>query len=262
VKRFRPVILNLTPLLDLLLIVIFAQYLDLQSTSTEVVREAKTSEQTTSKKLEETTARLRRVEADLRAAVAERDRLRSQMAEIDQEYVEQLKRRQEEIERQLEAVVKVVQQQLGVTEQAVERTLSSNSPQELKKILDELRRLRNQSTPALVRHLFLSAEFRKRWDVWEFHVHDDGSLELSVEEEVLKKDWFPQTPGEIVRELKQIDEPKSFILLMFSYGNATRKARERVTVALEPVRKTLSDHWGAGKHIYVAKVGYLRKPKK
>jgi hypothetical protein len=260
VTGFRPIILNLTPLLDLLLVVIFAQYLDLQTTSHAVVHEAKTSEQTTAEKLARAAADLRAVRADLRAIRAERDALRDRLAEIDEAYVKRLEERQQDAERRLQAIVRVVQEQLGVTEEMVRRTLSSSSPKQLQEILDELRRLRNQSTPALVRHLFLSAEFRKRWDVWEFHIHDDGSLELTVEDKVIRKDWFPQAADEIVRELKRIDEPKSFVLLMVSYGNATLKARRRITDALDPVRTALRNHWGQNKHIYVAKIGYLRKP--
>ena len=139
-KVRRRIILQLTPLLDLLLVVIFAQYMDLQSASRKMVRQAERQRQrvqvVSARQVEQERALREKTqaEADLRIRDAQklRDDAIAQMNAITKQF-EPLARRNSELTRET--------QQLATQAKAMEKEIAELSKDNLalaKKLDDKL----------------------------------------------------------------------------------------------------------------------------
>ena len=92
------------------------------------------------------------------------------------------------------------------------------------------------------------------------HINPDDSVRIVVRGKVLKDGMFVRGADDFFVQaqalLSGIDEPKSFVLILESYGDAMLKSRGDVAQGLEMVREKFRNYWGQEKQIYVAKLGF------
>ncbi|WP_437229868.1 hypothetical protein SH661x_001664 [Planctomicrobium sp. SH661] len=260
----RRMSLQLTPLLDMLLIIVFAQYLEIREKQALETKETRTAVVD----LEETRARLK-------ALLAEEELLRSQ---IDAERVRRLA---------AESNVATEQQKLALTQNDLDRVLDQQrvvaglmtemfqiptselnsllesarvpslekSPQEMNRVKEQIRELSMQRGGRMLEHLLSYDEIRKRCDVWDLHIDAQGIATLTAGSRTTRI-RIPTLPNEdvdverFVSEVyawyRSLPQPKSLVVILLTYDRASRIS------VMESIRKALpilvsrmqSDHAG------------------
>lgn len=190
--------LQLTPLLDLLLIVIFAQYLEVQETHVEIEQTAE-------------------------SAIQERDAAIAELAQV-QKQVELVTEQQQTIERLVEQIFEIPQNEFS---QAVREQLraTGRSQAEMDHMQQRIRELTQNRSERVVQHLLEYEEIRKHCDLWELHVNADQFLVLSNGEKTLRmqiplnrEDEFVQQEfsDQFLELVRKLPEPKSLVVILFT----------------------------------------------
>ncbi|HCS51471.1 hypothetical protein [Rubinisphaera sp.] len=275
-KSIKRLSLQLTPLLDLLLIVIFAQYLEMEQT-TQAVTEKRTDD------LAVLEYRLDEAEQNLmfsKEVLAESQRLRFQ-AEEELKAAQQMR-----AEDQLKAAadqdemsgrLKDVSDQRDKILTAL-KTAYQNSSQEISKIIEalskggttpqpiapekveELAKDVEQSQPRdLATFLLAYEEIRKRCDIWEIHINSQEVIDVHIGEKTfsiraVSEDDFQQ---KLFNLYKSLPQTKGLVIILVSYGEVRAAMRQQVLSSLPAVTDRMrSDADGRTRFEY-AVVGYL-----
>ena len=238
----RRLTFQLTPLLDLLLIVIFAQYLDVESTTRRESIEIQASRTQLNLQLEEA----------LQQIVA----LRTKMIEM-QAAVEVSAIRLQDVERlqgQRDLVGEIVAELFRIPEPAVNgllQQLSAAGPGPSADDLTQLRRrlqtLAGDSPDRVVDHLLTFGEMRKRIDIWELHLAESGEMTLTVGERHIA--FRAEKPEDFATRLydayKTLPETKAMVLILLTYGDARygmlKSTLDSLPLALERIRRDTAD---------------------
>ena len=207
---------QLTPLLDLLLIIIFAQFME--------VREATARTENTAE-----------VEYKQRLAELE-DSARRYKSRIDSEH----DRRQKELNESLRKIL-VQQERSGdilselfkVPRTMIEEALKLRDPsraptdeesEQLRQRLSEFSKKRGRS---VIRHLMTYDEIRKHCDVWELYVAENGTFQFSDGSVI--RDFRAEASAEFEDNMyevyKSFDQPKSLVVILFTFGDARAGTR-------------------------------------
>lgn len=212
----RKLVFQLTPLLDLLLIVIFAQYLEVETTAHQERRTLDESRRQVASELQSSrlkTAILesRITELELEASVAE-----AQLEERDRLLVQrhQLGTIVQHLFRIPESVLSNLMRQKNLAGPG-----SSTSDQsQLQSLLKDLG---NGTPERVVEHLLTFGEMRKRMDIWELYISSTGQFFLSAGGQQIE--FRVETPAELRLRLydtyKTLPETKSMVLILLSYGD-------------------------------------------
>lgn len=261
----RRMVFQLTALLDLLLVVLFAQYLESVEATSNVIA-AETGRREEAVRLKET-------------ALADRDRLTDQLAALQAE-TRQLRedlitaraaiqndeaQRAEESKRfaeQFEAVAGVVRRQLNIDPKSLKAYLDAASPADRERMLQSLEALRTASASTIIQHLRTTAEFLKLADVWEVHIFDDNSVRIQIDGEDKAKFYInsaEQFANRLIDTVRAEGEPKSLVVVLLTWSNAERWSRDAVARGVDDAMTQLRPSWGPNnlKRIEVARLGYL-----
>jgi hypothetical protein len=201
----RKITLQLTPLLDLMLIVIFAQYM------------------TMSEQSQHDEAR-----ASLLVADAERQ---SRRLAAERAHVAALRHEAEMIaERALDQrdlVAKLASELFHLPDETLAKLLRQRFPDnppdeaEIAAMTEEFRRLKGDRGQELVRHLLTFHEIRKRCDVWELYVSETGVTTFKAGSGL--SEFRANTSADFAAELfaryRRMPQPKSLVLIVLSYGD-------------------------------------------
>lgn len=218
----RKMNLQLTPLLDLLLIVIFAQYLEVKETQESIEESAAT-------------------------AIVERDAALSALSETQDQLQQVQSDLQEEIEQE-QILAETIAQLFKIPEEEIEQLLNSHRPpgartsEDIERLKERFRQIAVEQSGRVVSHLLTYEEIRKRCDIWDVHVTPNNFLTLTSGEKTLKL----QIPLDISKEFVQEDfgdqftklartlpEPKSLVIALLTYERASQRW------AVQGVRETL-----------------------
>lgn len=169
---------QLTPLLDLLLIVIFAQYMEVQQTSAQSEKEIarRAAEQTES-------AKKAKEEAERRF-----DELKNQRQNLQAELEVQLTDLTKEMQRVLDQrkdLAQLVARLFQIPKDVLDRALAGDgrTPQEREQIRQMVNELADKHQTDVIKHLLTHQAMRKRVDVWTLFITSEGFAELKVGEE-------------------------------------------------------------------------------
>jgi hypothetical protein len=256
----RKITLQLTPLLDLMLIVFFLQYMQLREREMTTVNAAATAEQDV--------ARLRN---ELAESLAKMDESTA-MARRDQAAVGDLTRANIELRDQLAASVSRVKEQaerektLGslvvdlfkVPQADVEKVLDpqaqpgvQRTPQDVSDLRKKFQQMAAQKPDAMIRHLLLYEEIRKRCDVWELFIDSQNVvlvntggpprlIRLNLNDE--GEPDVARFEEEFFQLYRSLPEPKSLVVVLLTYDRETRLiVSEAVEKALPQLTRRLSD---------------------
>ena len=214
----RRTVLQLTPLLDLLLIVIFAQYLDVgerDRTREEQVKLAAAGEAAAVAEARDATAA--RDAATLRAAEAE------EAVAIAERQAETLLRATSEIFRlPADDRQALLDPETGL--------LADRPTDEARAASQRLASLMAGDPQAVKRHLQTHEEIRKHADVWRVHLDGGGRLRLIAngrEETLAALASLDQFVPSVYDWSKRQPETKSLLLVLFSYDPLARLRQVR-----------------------------------
>ena len=263
----RRMVFQLTALLDLLLVVLFAQYLESHQTAQRATNAAKEAE---SHRQEAEARRLAANEVKQRALsdvtgmteqievlTDENSRLREELAMTTMTAEERAARAQAD----LQAIGDVFRERLNVDPVAFESYLKAN-PAERERLREALEGFKGDSTASIIQHLRATAEFRKLSDLWEVHVYADNSARIEINGQ--EKAQRVRFNGADEFALKMIDvvkgegEPKSLVLVLLTWEDAQLWAVEAAGDGAETAVTKLKTEWGAAnlKRIELARLGY------
>jgi hypothetical protein len=219
---------QLTPLLDLLLIVIFAQYMEVQQTADTQASEV--AEQLQAAELNAELARLQLL-AKLEVAEQERarlqvdsNRLKSTMQERETEINEELRQTRQEI---LE-LGEVLSRLFRLPRETIEQLLSARTEAERTELRREIEKMAGGRAAEMVKHLRTWRELLKRCDVWDIHIGDDNSTTMTAAGKTFR--FRAETPerfeAEIYARYKALPQPKNLVVLLVSWSDAQYSVRQ------------------------------------
>ncbi|HEX6986337.1 MAG TPA: hypothetical protein VF170_13225 [Planctomycetaceae bacterium] len=250
---------QLTPLLDLLLIVIFAQYLEVRQ---QAGRETVRLERRIAEREREVERRLSAAEAEL---AAERGRLAARERSLDAETAELRTRLGDVVEQQRRAA-ELVAELFDVPQELVDEALAPLPPGVPPRSAADIERLRQQFQELaelrgaeVVEHLFSYDELRKRADIWTLRIRATGEIVFSTGDRT--QSFRAATRAEFASRLfdryKTLPQPKGLVVLLVSYGDARADVRQAVLDGLpEAVRLMREDRLGRTQFEY-AVLGFV-----
>ena len=272
----RRMILQLTALVDLLFIVMFLQYMELQEASERqlrgesVRRRIAEAAQDDANKLKESAL------ANTEAMTRRLHELQSENQSLQQKLQDASKRlavaavEQQAGEKRaaadLQAIAGVVREMMGVPPESLVAVLGPAPEAERAMLRRRFEELRAKPPGQLVRHLRETAELKKYCEVWEAHIFSDNSVRLRVgaDEGVAGDRFFIRSADEMANRLvaaaKDQGEPKSLVIVCLTWGDADLRTRDLVTNGLRFAITALKPEWGGSKRIEFARLGYAEVP--
>lgn len=269
----RRIALQLTPLLDLLFIVLFAQYIDLQEAARLEVAQASErranaefAEREADRLRSDALSQLSQLTSQLEQAELEKRRITREL-ELARAESAQEGRAREELEqvaaRDRQVIGRLVQDVLGLEQDVIYEALAGASPMDRQRLRASLEEMGQMSGAAVVHHLRATDELKKRADLWEVYVGDDNLVRVTLvgdeaarNLQVRSADQLANTIAELAR---QRGEPKSLVVVLLSWSNADRQTRDLVRKGLDDMITVLKGEW-PGKRIEVAPLGYTPVP--
>ena len=265
-KPARRFALQLTPLLDLLLIVIFAQYLDVQQQADRQALQSVRQVEAARQELEAAAAverqTLRAGQADL---ADERERLVEARRELDSERAE-IATRVADMAAQQRRAADLVAELFNVPQALIDETLRPlpagvppRSPQETQRLCDRFAELSQLRGAEVIEFLLSYDELRKRADVWTLRLEATGEILFTAGER--EQRFRAAAPEDFAARLfdryKTLPQPKGLVVLLVSFGDARADARQAVVAGLpDAIRRLREDRLGGTQFEY-AVLGYV-----
>jgi hypothetical protein len=268
----RRVAVSLTALVDLLFVILFAQFLQMQESkklladnaqAAEAARDAAEAESKAAEKRRDDAIEIKAgLLANVSQLTAQLAAAEKRAAQKDSE-LEQEQKRVQELEKQLGVAIKEGERTKEQAEQAqrelaatmsrmlstvdaamVAKTLESGATtEELKRVQDELEKVKDQTTAQAIQMIRRANEVQKRVDIWEVHLYRDGSVRLrspgqgaDAIERTLDTDNEDEFTNEFVRIATSHGTPKSLVLILYTHENAKGGMIRGVQAALEQVK--------------------------
>ena len=215
----RRLTLQLTPLLDMLLTVIFLQYLAIRESERETI-EAAAEARVEAKTMASEAERLRQRTVELEGAQRQSERRLQQAAD-----------RQEQMGRMLAAMFQLSDAELKSVLDSVRTSPASDTPQELQALRDKVREMGSATPGRMVRHLLTMDEIRKRCDVWELHIDQESVAVLDTGDRMprlrinlseAQDADIRRFDDELVAVYRALPQPKSLVIILLTYDRRTR----------------------------------------
>ncbi|MBC8289210.1 MAG: hypothetical protein H8E37_02735 [Planctomycetes bacterium] len=268
----RRLTFQLTPLLDLLLIVIFAQFLDVQD-------KTENQEQTSSAHAENLESSRDRTSAELAALKTEHDRLLQQLKDKDDQLTQSdlatqkvaaralaLEQQLERTRAEREAIASLYPKLFDLPDEVVQKLFSDGD----RRLTEEdLERLRNQfkvfaehSPSESARHMLTMDEMWKRCDVWRLHIRDSGLVVVEAGDR--SHQFEAPTATDFAEELydfsTRIPKKKSLVILLLTYGNIDADVYEGAVDGLPQAAERMRSESGGKSRFESAILGFNPTP--
>jgi len=255
--RPRRFALQLTPLLDMLLILLFVQYLDVRERQHS--KEAQTASVVAD--LEETRARLKALlaeEALLRLQM-ETERGRRLAAESDaaasESNLQQARQHQAVLAGLMAEIFQIPPEEVNRLLAGARVPALEQSPQELARVKGEIAEFSRQHRGRMIEYLLTYDEIRKRCDVWDFHIDGNDVATLTAGDRTTRLRLptlasenvdVPQFIAEVDRWYHSLPQPKSLVVILLTYDRQTRIATmDAIRRAMpELLSRMHADHMG------------------
>lgn len=263
-RRRRPVV-QLAALVDFLFIVMFLQFLQIQGAAERGEKDRKTAVEGR-KEAEEgrkDAVKLKKdVLVDQVKLTKERDEYHHQVEELKKQLAKtegQRGKDREEAKRQIEEIGQAMKALLGVDAQKLKDQLEGASDEQRAKVFAELKNAQSQNPAQLIQTLRKSAELGKRCDIWEVHLFPDGTVRVKAPGIEARK-FFPKNEDDFTNLFMEIvqetSEPKSLVLILFTYGNAENQHFVIAKKGLEQAQIKWRGKLTSGKAVEVSAPNY------
>ncbi|MES2790756.1 MAG: hypothetical protein V4719_14185 [Planctomycetota bacterium] len=204
----RRITLQLIPLLDLLLVVLFAQFMQIQEASKKQVVRTEEAE---------------RLAADTAMQVAaDRIELARLKGEIERERLSLDATLKTAIGDQ-DQIATLAAEMLKVPEETIRKALQGKSAEEIERLKKALATLPSPRAADVVHQLATLAELRRTCDVWQIHIDDNSVIRCSFPP--ASTSFRAESPSEFDRRLfdwyKTLPPSKSVVIIQLTWGDAT-----------------------------------------
>ena len=214
---------QLTPLMDLLLIIVFAQFLEVRET-------AQQQSQTLQQEREKLTQQITRERSELAGI---REAMQTQRRQLEQQRDQARASRDAALQQtdvqltEVQTAMELIGDWFKLDEAAITRVESETKPPEdpIEKAIARARQLSEARPDAVIRFLIGHAELLKRAEIWTVHATDTGSVEIMAGEqrESFRLEAKTQTArtSEVADRLfaayKHFPQPKGLVILLISF---------------------------------------------
>lgn len=224
----RRLTLQLTPLLDLLLIVMFIQYIENRNRS--VAAEESFSSQR---------AELESLRSQLQLEAEERQATLEEQFAKQRQTVDELRRvyddRFRSIIDQHHQIGTLLAETLnlpGATMAEILKLRTSGTPEDAQRLTDateHLRELMNARGEEVFRFLVKVDEMQKHVSIWEVHVQDNGQAMISDGEQLFVSDFGSEADFSVrmFEASKSFADPKTQVIILLTWGDAQGGARRK-----------------------------------
>lgn len=228
-KIRRRMTFQLTPLLDLLLIVIFAQSMEVRQQSSRLQKEIETERakvvQQIDSREQQFTAKQAEADRQFKVREAELDQTREKYARQFQSIVKQQQQAGETLAKALNLPGTVMQQILKLR--------SSNRPDEAKSLEDAMQQMTqmlNSREDELLQFLLRFDEMQKHVSIWELYLQENGKATLTDGEQsaVVSFSTGEEFVQQALQASKAFTEPKPLVIVLLSFGDAQAGQRRRL----------------------------------
>jgi hypothetical protein len=204
----RRITLQLIPLLDLLLVVLFAQFMQLQDLAQKQAARTVHAEKVAA----DTAAQ---VVADRQELTRVREEIERDRIKIDQSLKSALADR--------DAVSALAAELLTLPDETIRKALTGKSKEEIAQLRAALAALPNPRAADVVHQLATISELRRNCDVWQLHIDDASIVRISFPP--AETSFRAESTAEFERKLfdwyKSLPPPKSVVMMQLTWGDAT-----------------------------------------
>ncbi len=199
----RKITLQLVPLLDLMLVVLFLQFM-------EISERSRSDEARASQAVADVEQQREQLNAE-RVAVAEQRREAELIADkaFDQR----------------DLVGQLASELFSLPDDTIEKLLkqrfADNPPtdKEVAEMQQEFRKLRGRRGQEVLKHLLTFHEIRKRCDLWEVHVDKDvTTVKANGEETSFRVETSQAFTAQLFASYRKAPQPKSLVLIVLTWG--------------------------------------------
>lgn len=246
----RRLTFQLASLLDLLLIVMFSQYLEVQILAEQQSEQMQVAQQAAAVDFEQLRAQLEAAQKQL------------QVREQQQRLVEQ------DQTAQLDELGRVLSEVFRLPEGTVQKILRRRSqdqggitPADAAALQQDLKDLAAARGDQVVDHLLTYVEMKKRFDVWELYLQENGAIEVTAGTHHKRvQTGIIETPQQFSDELfkiyKSFPQTKSIVLILVSYGDSRLVHRTAVVKGLPMVTERMRADSNGTARFEFALLGY------
>lgn len=220
---------QLTPLLDLLLIVIFAQYMEVQQNAESAQHQLQQQKQELDKDVAVQMQDLEQQRAELSRQLAAQT---ESISELRQRYSEQYKSILKQHQQAGQALATAFNLPGAVMEEVL-RLKSDNQPTDarnLEQAVERLKRVLPERGTELLQFVLKYDEMQKHVSVWELHLQDNGQAIVSDGEQTATVGFgtTEEFVSRVFQATKQFSEPRPLIIILMTYGDAQAGQRRRM----------------------------------
>jgi len=258
----RRLSINLTPLLDLLLVLLFAhfalaqQHVQEQSESTAVAQQERAAAQEEKEAADELQATSRRTASECAEKVADLTQ------ELD-ECKEDREAEKRDIEAERKALGKGLAALFDADEADMRELAEAMDPHDRAAILEQLEELADakaESPQALVQHLRRFDEIQKHVDLWDIRLdgRDRAKLEIPGQLPLALSASSLACERDLQRHLQSLGGTNDLILVFVAWdGDTTNGARLQLDECLEGLNEQIRSLLGGDITVRVARLGIL-----
>lgn len=271
----RKLTLQLTPLLDLLLIVIFAQYMEVRENQAAIEE----SSQQAIVARNEAVRELESLAQEITTLRGELDSYERRVVAAEEERQRQTQR-QEQIRQDLDRALaqhrvlgKLVVELFQVPSEDVQKVLDpGNFPagnyadEDLDRLRERFRELSMHRAGRMIEHLLSYDEIRKRADVWEVHLNAQGIVTMATGPHQMRQRIPIDGEGNVDRErfvsefytwYRSLPQPKSLVIILLTYERDTRfQLTQSVREALPMLTARMQQDSGGRARFEYADLGF------
>jgi len=251
-RRRRRVVVQLAALVDLLFVVMFLQFTELQRAAGRVNAERKQADVLKEGVLADQ-SRLRRERDDLALKLED---MQGRLAEAERGRAEIQARTQADLSAVADAARAVL---VGVDPKAVAEQLRGAPEEKRRALVEQLKTAQGKNTTQVIQLLRKSDELQKRCDVWEVHLFADGQVRVRGPG-VAERRFSPRNADDFsnrfMEAATEAGSPKDLVLILFTHGNAELGTLEFVRRGLEQVRTVWRGQLPAHKSVQITAPAY------
>lgn len=243
----RRLAMQLTPLLDLLLIVMFSQYIENRHRTVAIQDSITVREQALDTRRQE-----------LENEVSEQKKSLQELAETYDD-------RFQSIISQHHQVGSILAESMNLPGNVMAEVLklrTSGSPEDAERLqgaTQRLQQLMQARGEEVFRFMLRVDEMQKHVTIWEIYVQENGQALITDSEQSFVTNFFA-SEAELASRLfelsKSFSEPKTLVIVLLTWGDAQAVARFRATDAMPPLMEQLRRDAGGTRWYDFSIVGY------
>lgn len=245
----RRLALQLTPLLDLLLIVMFSQYIENRHRSTAAQESLEAREKALDTRQAEDDAVLAQRRLELEKDVADQ---KASLEELGKAYDEKFR----SIISQHQQIGSILAESLNLPGNVMTEVLklrtsgSSDDAKRLQDAAERLQKLMQARGEEMFRFMLQVDEMQKHVTIWEIHIQQNGQALITDSQQSFVTD-FPgdaDLASRLFEFSKSFSEPKTLIVVLLTWSDAQKGALRRATDAMPRLMEQLrrdadGTHW-------------------